>query len=168
MLEQQERVASIATFYRALKAVGMHRIWQDAAKNLNMSGYNLLLKTNLRAFSGKGNICDYQKLVLSTGSLQLPDAMSLAKQRDGELVLTWENDAKPYPNVNADDRLVVAVMKQEKSFAVKIPEIGDWQRKNCRATIRLPTELVAYTHLFCYFCSAKGGMFSESRHFFIN
>lgn len=165
MQQQQERVAGIAAIHQAMKAVGINGIWTKAAKPLGLNGYNLLVRTNSPAFSGEGEISDFEKLTLTTGRLQLPDHLQMSAAEDGEIVFTWENNPNPYPITHDSDRLVIALMKKGRSFTIKLPNIGDWERKHCRAVIRLPTELKAYSHLYCFFCSATGEEVSRSKYF---
>lgn len=164
MLEQQERMAGVVALYQAVKAVGIYCLWQNTARGRGVTGYNLLVKYNQKAFSGRGVITDFHKLFLTVGPLQLPDRMSLVPAGAGEWVLAWNNDT-PYPNTREDDRLVVVLMKRADRFTVKVPDIGAPLRKECRAVIRIAPGLEDYTHLFCYFCSATGREVSVSRYF---
>ena len=75
---QQERMASVAIFYQALKEVGIYPYWQEASKGQLAHGYNLLVKANLPAFNYEGLICDFTKLQLTPGRLRLPDGMENA------------------------------------------------------------------------------------------
>lgn len=168
MLAQQERVAGIAALHQAMKAVGLQRIWKQAAKGKGMSGYAFLVKSNSQAFSGKGNVCDFSKLMFTDGDLQLPDHLTLQMGTNGELLFKWENDGIPYPLCHEDDRLVIGLVKQEKGISIKIPEIGDWRRKDGRAVIHIPEECKGFPHLYCYFCSAIGTQVSKSRYFLIS
>lgn len=165
MKEQQERVAGIAALHRAMKVVGLSRFWKAAAQGTGLNGYNLLVRANSPAFSGAGNICDFGKLTLTTGLLQLPDNLRLVAGEEGEIVLTWENNGYPFPITHDSDRLMIALMKKGKCFTIKLPDIGEWERKHCRAVIRLPTDLNSYHHLYCFFCSATGEVVSRSRYF---
>lgn len=167
MREQQERVASIAALHQAMKAVGLDKVWTKAAKRMGLNGYNLLVRKNSPAFSGEGEICDFQKLLLTTGRLQLPNRMKLQKdeEEEGRVVITWRNDEDSYPLFNDDDRLMVALMRRSSSFPIKLLEIGEFERKHCRAVIRLPTELKRFHHLYCYFRSANGEESSKSKYF---
>ena len=64
---QQERMASIAIFYQALKGVGIYDFWRQATEGMMLHGYNLLVQRNLPAFGGDGRICDFSKLQLTAG-----------------------------------------------------------------------------------------------------
>lgn len=163
-LAQRERISSIAILYRAAKAVSLHKQWQKAAEGTPLTGYNLFVHHNISAFTGEGVICDFDKLSLSMGTLQLPDHMKIYGGDSGEWFLEWKND-KPYPGTHENDRLIVTVMKREDVFTIEIPDIADYRRKHCRAVIRLPPLLSDYIHLYCYFCSDADEVFSKSRYF---
>lgn len=166
MVRQKERIAGVAALYQAVKAAGIYPVWQKAADGSGLTGYNLFVRWNNPAFTGEGEVGDFAKVHLTMGKLQLPDRMDVARSGAGEWVLTWDNVIS-YPGTAEDDRLVVALAGQAKGFAVKVPEIGDYRRKHCRAVIRLPTQLRDYTHLFCYFRSAAGEGYSVSRYFLL-
>ncbi|MFR3329365.1 MAG: hypothetical protein ACLTSL_04285 [Odoribacter splanchnicus] len=163
-LAQQGRIASVTVLYQATKSIGLHRSWCRSAEQTTLSGYNLFVGRNVPAFSGNGLICDFGKISLSIGELQLPDRMNISPVGKNEWLIEWQNDT-PYPGTNSDDRLQVVLMKREDVFTIKIPETGDFRRKDCRAIIRLSPELKDYVHLYCYFCSTAGECFSESRYF---
>lgn len=166
-LAQQERIAAIAIFFHSLKIAGIYPYWQKAAEGLLLTGYNLLVKTNLPAFSGEGNICDFSKLCISTGQLPLPDKMELQQEDNGEWILSWTNT--PYTTGGkADDRLKVVVMKDFETFDVEQPDTGDYCRGDCRAIFRLPEKLKDYSHLYVIFCSRTDGKSSRSRYFKIH
>lgn len=163
-LEQQERFSSVVMLYQAVKAANLYKYWQKAAKRSTLSGYNLFVQHHLPAFTGDGIISDFNKLQLTVGKLQYPNGMALTYDGNGVWTMTWRNNY-PYPGVSDDDRLVVAFMKREDVFTIKIPDIGDYHRRDCRATIRRPESLQEYTHLYCYFYSATSDEATVSRYF---
>lgn len=163
-LAQRERISSVAILYRAAKAVGLHKQWQKTAEGTGLTGYNLFLHHNLPAFNCEGSICDFDKLSLSMGKLQLPDHITIHEGDSDEWIIEWEN-LMPYPGTKKNDRLIVALMKREDVFTIEVPDIGDYRRWHCRAIIRLPSVLRNYTHLYCYFCSDTNVVYSRSRYF---
>lgn len=167
MVAQQERVAGVAALYRAMKAAGMVVVWERAAEGRGMSGYALLVKVNSQAFAGSGRVCDFGKLELTAGRLQLPDNLALARGEAGELVLTWGCGEEPFPVAGGGDCLVVVLLSHEEGFRIVVPEVGVWRREEGRAVVRLPEDLCDFQHLFCYFRSPKGTEVSRSRYFLI-
>lgn len=164
---QQERMAAVATLYQALKEVGIYPYWQKAAEGLIQTGYNLLVKNNLPAFSGEGTICDFSKLLLATGNVPLPDELNLRPGKEREWILQWNNTLLT-PQSKEDDRLWVMVMKDYETFDVETLDIGTCCRGEGRATIRIPETWNDYPHLFVIFCSRTGEECSKSRYFNIN
>lgn len=165
-IAQQERIAAIAIFYHALKEAGVFPYWQKAAEGLLLTGYNLLVKLNLPAFSGEGSICDFSKLRITTGQLPLPDEMKLQQGDNGEWILSWSNTLNT-PLAEADDRLKLIVMKDYETFDVEQLDAGDCCRKDCRITFRIPEKVKDYSHLYV-FCSRADGKSSKSRYFNIH
>ncbi|WP_251621631.1 DUF6266 family protein [Odoribacter lunatus] len=163
---QQERMASIAIFYQALKEVGIYPYWQKAAEGRVANGYNLLVQQNLPAFNSNGMICDFSKIRLTDGSLALPDELRLreAEEADG-WVLAWTNT--PYQvNAWADDRLKLFVMKEDGgTFDVEPLEAVEGVRQDGQVMFRLPEYLQGYPHLYVLFCSHTTGACSKSKYF---
>lgn len=164
---QQERMAAIAIFYQALKEAGIYPYWQKASEGMIQTGYNLLVKNNLPAFSGEGRICDFSKILITMGKLPLPDELKLERGEDGEWLLSWTNTPHSYGGAE-DDRLMIVVMKDYETFDVERLDVGECCRKDCRAVFRLPDQLNDYTHMYVFFCSRTDGKSSKSRYFNIN
>lgn len=164
---QQERMAAIAIFYQALKEVGIYPYWQKAAEGLPQTGYNLLVKNNLPAFSGEGRICDFSKILITMGKLPLPDELKLEPGEGGQWVLSWNNTPYTYKCAE-DDRLMMVLMKDYETFDVELLDTGNYCRKDCRMEFQLPSKLNDYTHLYVFFCSRTDGKSSMSRYFNIN
>lgn len=86
-LAQQERISSVAVLYQAAKSIGLHRSWCRSAEQTTLSGYNLFVGRNVTAFSGNGLICDFGKISLSIGKLQLPDRMKISPVGENEWLI---------------------------------------------------------------------------------
>lgn len=166
MLEHQERWAGVAAFYQAVKSLGLYGVWKRAAEGVAHSGYNLFVRRHQMVFSAEAEVADMSRLAVTVGRLGVPDGMRVAA-REGETVeLAWEYGTG-YPNAGAEDRLRVVMAEQGEGWRVEMPEIGDWRRKHCRATIRLPTEWAEAGHMYCFFESESGEV-SESKYLNIN
>ncbi len=168
MKEQQERWAGVAAFYQAVKAAGLYWVWKKEAEGTGLSGYNLFMKWNQMMFGKEGNVADMGKLTVTVGRVGLPDGMRVA-ECDGETaVVEWRNEER-YPDAEEEDCLAVVLVKQEKEegWSVKVPDIGEWRRKGCRAIIRLPPEWAGVEQMYCFFQSESGEV-SRSRYFYLN
>lgn len=167
MVRQRERIAGVAALYQGVKAAGMFRIWTQAAEGTGLTGYNLFVQRNVPAFTGEGEVGDFGKVCLSVGPLQLPDRMAIGPGGEDEWILEWDNTIE-YPGTDEEDRLMIALLSQKDGFSVKVPVIGDYCRKYCRAVVCLPSMWRGYVCLYCYFCSARGSEFSESFCFLLS
>ena len=67
MVEQQQRVKSVARLYRAMKCAGLSGAWEQAEKPAGWSAYNLFLQRNLPVLTGDGEIGDFRSLVVTEG-----------------------------------------------------------------------------------------------------
>lgn len=168
MLEQQERMAGVAALYQAVKAAGLLSGWKDAAREMQWTGYNLFVKLNQRVFGGTGKVGRFEELTLTVGDLENPPRMEVVRVDAEHVEVRWLEETSAR-RCREDDHLGAVLLREEDGLGMAVPKIGDWQRKHCRAVIRLPTEEEkSYEHLFCYFCSADGKRFSRSRYFCIN
>lgn len=165
LLAQQERISSIAIFYKAIGAAGLKDSWQKAEKPTGWSGYNLFVQQNQPAFTSDGEIGDFDKLQLTAGSLQLPDEITLRSGFNGEWILEWSNRTL-YPPSEGDDRMQIALMRCRDRFDVVIPDIGDFRRKDGKAVFRIPEEYKDFAHLFCFFCSEADARMTRSKYIF--
>ncbi|WP_251621365.1 DUF6266 family protein [Odoribacter lunatus] len=164
-LAQQEKMAAVAIFYQALKEVGIYAYWKKAAEGLLLTGHNLLVKANLPAFDGEGNICDFAKLRLTPDTLAAPDNLSLQAGEDGKLIARWSN-AVPHPRTQPEDRLVVALMKGDvENYNVKLPDIGDFHRQDEEAIFQIPDKLKRYEKIFMFFINEQACQCSSAQLF---
>lgn len=163
-LAQQERIASVAIFYRVIKGTGLYNHWRKAAKGLVQNGYNLFVRENLKAFKGDGRICDFSKLRLTKGEVALPDGLGLRRGGDGEWVLEWENTPRQ-ANARGEDEVRIYAMKDAETFDVKLLDAGLHCREEGRAVFRMEGECKDFFHLYVIFCCTANGSCSDSRYF---
>ncbi len=163
-LAQQERMASLAIFYQALKEAGIYAYWQQASEGMVWNGYNLLVKMDLPAFDGEGKIADFSKLRLTWGAVALPDRMALQQEKGLEWRLTWENTPL-LPNARPDDRLMLFLMKDSETFSVEALETGGACRRDRQAVFRIPEEIREFPHLYAAFRTRTGEKSSVSGYY---
>ncbi len=162
---QQERMASVAIFYQALKEVGIYPYWQKAAEGKVTNGYNLLVQQNLPAFNSNGMICDFSKIRLADGILTLPDELRVNETEEaGVWLLEWTNTPHQV-NARVDDCLKLFVMKDCETFDVEPLEAAEGRRRDGQVRFRLPAHLQEYPHLYVLFCSHTTGDCSKSKYF---
>ena len=162
LIEQGERISAVAALWSAMKASGISRAWQLEAERTGLVAYNMVVQVCQKAFDGQGAISDFGKLRLCTGKLQLPDHIVLKHDKTGGFEISWEMNPGIFPHADETDILVVACMKSAKRFAIRIPDIGMFRRKDCRASFRQCELPEGFPHLFCYFRSEDGKRWSES------
>lgn len=165
-LAQQERMASLAIFYRSLKAAGLYTYWQRAMRGLTWNGYNLLVKMNLPAFDGEGRICDFSKLFLTWGIVALPDGMTLQQEGETTWRLTWQN-TPCQAHAAADDQLMLFLMKDSETFDVMPLETNPYCRGDRQAIFRIPDELREFPHLYVIFRTRTGEKCSRCGYFYL-
>ena len=87
MVEQQQRVKSVARLYRAMKCAGLSGAWELAEKPAGWSAYNLFLQRNLPALTGDGGIGDFRSLVVTEGGTINDERLEI---NDGSLIINDE------------------------------------------------------------------------------
>ena len=87
MVEQQQRVKSVARLYRAMKCAGLSGAWELAEKPAGWSAYNLFLQRNLPALAGDGGIGDFRSLVVTEGGTINDERLEI---NDGSLIINDE------------------------------------------------------------------------------
>ena len=167
MAAQQERMASVAVFYQALKEVGIYPFWQRAVRRKRTNGYALLTRENLPAFRGDGAIGDFAKLRPTPDLLPLPDGLTLGGGADGTWTLAWEADSG-LPGAAADDALRLLAMRDAETFVFRPVDTGGALRGDGAARFSLPEDARDCVHLFVYFCSRTDEVCTSSRYFNLN
>lgn len=166
-LAQQERLKGCTTFYKAVRAAGLSPYWKQVEKLPGQTGYNRFISLNLTAFSEKGWIEAPEKVHLTEkAKLELPEEITCSPVPDttGEKrwAVTWQ-DKTGYPNRQATDRAVLAVMRGGKYFDVKFIEpTGKASRGEGHLEFAKPKELSNYVHCYLFFQSASGNQVSAS------
>lgn len=162
MMEQGERISSVAALWQAMKTAGLDQAWQQAAKGSRWTAYNVMVKNCLCAFNGKGVISDFEKLKLTIGTLQLTDHLS-AKNEDNRIEIGWDGNSGVYPGSKSSDIFVIACLKRADNFTLRIPDIDIFRRKDGHAFLRPEILPEDFPYLYCYFRSEDGRKFSESK-----
>lgn len=167
-IAQQCRIASVNTFYQAVKAAGLAAFWKDAEKPKGWSGYNLFVSKNLPAFDNVGLIGDAGKICLTEGTgLQLPDEMTISKDGEAAWVLTWKNITH-YQCGKSTDRVMIALMQGKERFDVKLLDVaGIACRGDEKVRFEIPAKFKKYKHLYCFMQSETGTSVSASKYFLL-
>lgn len=158
------RLAATVLFYRAIKEADLYKIWQVAASETKMTGFNLFIKTNIHNFSNTGTILDFDKIQLSAGQLRLPVMLRICNRDMKSICLEWDEDIY-LSTSHPQDRPIAILMKNKDSYTVTLPETDRTCRKDGRMTIRLPPDAEEYHHLYVFFEAETNDKFSETKYF---
>jgi hypothetical protein len=144
---QRTRFKAIQLLAKQCLSKTLKEIWKRGT--VEMTGYNLFTKKNIRIFDELGKITDYSKLKLSVGILPLPNEFVVETRVDGNCVVTvsWEHDAR-IAGFNPKDRLqVVAIINSEVIHVEGLTA----RRSDETATFQLPCGGGTLIHLYIYF-----------------
>ena len=160
MVEQQQRVKSVARLYRAMKCAGLSGAWEQAEKPAGWSAYNLFLQRNLPVLTGDGGIGDFRSLVVTEGGTINDEGGMINDEglgiNDGRLVVGWSWEGG-YAHCRGDGQLGAVLMKgEEKHFEMRALEVEGGLRKEGKAVVRVPEELRGWRYLYCYMKSVAG------------
>ena len=160
MVEQQQRVKSVARLYRAMKCAGLSGAWELAEKPAGWSAYNLFLQRNLPALAGDGGIGDFRSLVVTEGGTINDERLEINDKglgiNDGRLVVGWSWEGG-YAHCRGDDQLGAVLMEgTERGFEMRALEVEGGLRKEGKAVVRVPEELRGWRYLYCYMKSVAG------------
>lgn len=163
---QRGRMTAVIHFFHSIRGTLLYAIWNKAAEKKDMNGCNLFVSANIHAFSGEGLICDFSKICLSSGRLQLPYNIGVIRIGKQTLLLEWECDEWMKAS-RPDDRLVVALMKCADAYTIVFPEVEGGRRSDERAVVRLTAEEATFPHLYCLFVTKTEDEFSADKYFLI-
>ena len=174
MVEQQQRVKSVARLYRAMKCAGLSGAWEQAEKPAGWSAYNLFLQRNLPVLTGDGEIGDFRSLVVTEGGTINDERLEI---NDGSLIINDEGLTINDKGLGINDgRLgggggggggcgwgggdggggAVLMKGEEKHFEMRALEVEGGLRKEGKAVVRVPEELRGWRYLYCYMKSVAG------------
>ena len=168
-LAQQERLKGCTTFYQAVRAAGLSEYWKLVEKLPGQTGYNRFMSLNLPAFSAKGWIEAPEKVHLTgKAKLELPEEITCSPVPDTTEEKRWTvswQDKTGYPNRQATDRAVLAVMRGGKHFDVKfIKPTGKALRGEGQLEFVKPENLEEYVYGYLFFQSTARDQVSASHY----
>lgn len=159
---QRMRLRGVTTFYGVLMSTLVPLIWRRFALGTSLSGYNLFVRENIRAFDGRGGVI-FENLCFSKGRLPAAENMVWVRSSDSIVRLTWENlSACSWRRMN--DRLIVVVVGADASFYLLMPPAFRVTRRRKSTEIRLEKQEQP-VHLYCFFGTEKMDGFSDDVHF---
>ena len=189
-LKQQEArngFRAVINFANAHKTNVVVPIWNKAAKNLKMNGYNLFVKSNRAAFDPQGNIGHPELLHFSTGPLALPyrlwaeadadnpHSMNVswtdqlagsASGNDHLIAVIYQNKVKELVNTDVRQKNGKLIRSAEYFKECKPIDTG-FLRKDGKALLVNPTKVAEDVFLFLFFWNTELSQYSDDQVFTI-
>jgi len=154
---------SVNSFAKEHKLEVIVPIWNKAAQNMAMSGYNLFVKNNRAAFDAQGNVNNPALLHFSKGELALPYRLWAEKdaQNPGSISVSWTDQLSG--SANGDDCLMAVTYQNGDKGIV---DTG-FTRKEGKATLANPTSQAGDVFLFLFFWNPRLDQYSDNQVFAI-
>ena len=149
-------------FYRRLKDTPLKAVWQVAARDTLVNGYNLFLKRNIHAFNDR-TLSTPSALSMTCGNLPRMNDLRMTGRSDRTVTLAWNNSLEADGRTAADRLQVVALFDQRMYSPVWLKGVQAC-RGDRKAVIDLEQENFHQAHLYCFFRSPDGGAFSASAY----
>ena len=136
-------------------------IWNKAAEDLNMSGYNLFVKANRAAFDAQGNVGKPELLHFSTGALALPYRLwaEADAQNPQSISVSWTDQLAG--SANGDDCLMAVIYQNGDKGIVNT----GFTRKEEKAILANPTPDAGEVYLYLFLWNKELDMYSEDQVF---
>nr|WP_306447818.1 DUF6266 family protein [Odoribacter splanchnicus] len=158
----RKRLIAAVQFYRRLKDTPLKAVWQVAARDTPVNGYNLFLKRNIHAFNDR-TLGMPSALSMTCGSLPRMNDLRMAGRSDRTVTLAWNNSLEAEDRTAGDWLQVVALFERRMYSLVWLKEVQAC-RGDKKAEIDLEQESFHQVHLYCFFRSPDGGAFSDSAY----
>ena len=164
---QRVKLTAAQTMYRAIRGSLLEKVHAIAAKEEERrSGYHGFLHANMNMF-GQDDYIDYPRLVISTGSLQLPFGTKATRCTPEELELAWLDNSSTV-TAQPSDRLLVAAIFNTEPYQPEVLETNVFCRQNGQASVLLPEGEWETAHLYCFFSAENRKRFSPCMYFTVS
>lgn len=158
----RKRLIAAVQFYRRLKDTPLKVVWQLAARDMPINGYNLFLKRNIHAFNDC-TLVTPSALSMTCGRLPRMNDLRVAGRSDRTVTLAWNNSLEMEGRPAADRLQVVALFDRRMYSPVWLKGVQAC-RGDRKAVIDLEQENIHQAHLYCFFCLPDGSAFSASAY----
>lgn len=151
--------------WNALQIFGLQEAWNTEAARSGRKGRSLFVATTYQAYNTDLQIGTYNAMHFSTGRLFCIRNPRVKENADGTCTLEWQDNSEG--NIaRSDDHLRVLVVREsnpDARFEIKGLTVT---RADGSVTFNPRTEpsLSGATHLYVFFQSADGKMFSPDEH----
>ena len=137
-----------------------------AGKEFIMADEKTVINVDLNMF-GQDDYIDYPRLVISTGSLQLPFSMKATRCTPEELELAWLDNSSTV-TAHPSDQLLVAAIFDNEPYQPEMLETNVFCRQNGQASVLLPEGEWETAHLYCFFSAENRERFSPCMYFTVS
>lgn len=186
---QRNRITGVQTLYKSLKRTELREAFdREAIRKGVRSGYHLFMSLNMQAI-GQNEYVDHGLLTLCTGHLQLPFELQISRitkatvatdaihtapsfhasgqEPHHSVEVTWA-DNSDHGTARADDMLNAAFISAKAPYnIIQLSPSGN-RRADRTGRILLPADAGNDIHLYVFFRSASGNLFSASNHFHLS
>ena len=131
-----------------------------------MADEKTVINVDLNMF-GQDDYIDYPRLVISTGSLQLPFGTKATRCTPEELELAWLDNSSTV-TAQPSDRLLVAAIFNTEPYQPEVLETNVFCRQNGQASVLLPEGEWETAHLYCFFSAENRKRFSPCMYFTVS
>ena len=129
----RKRLIAAVQFYRRLKDTPLKAVWQVAARDTPVNGYNLFLKRNIHAFNDR-TLGMPSALSMTCGSLPRMNDLRMAGRSDRTVTLAWNNSLEAEDRTAGDWLQVVALFERRMYSPVWLKEVQAWATRKRRLT----------------------------------
>lgn len=161
---QRSRMKGTTRLYQELDWT-FQAAWRERTKDMDMSGYNLFVKENIKNVVSEDCLVDPSLLKISTGALTLPEKFTLSREENGDFLLSWDLDSKGMDGIHYDDQLQIGVYGRYASDGVmEISHIKEAipYRSACQCRFQLPEDKEGTLHLYACFKCPYTNEYSDS------
>jgi len=163
--QQNTRLSSVVTLYQSVKKTFLVHSWNREANRQNIvSGYNLFVRENIRAYAPDYNIGDFALLKFTLGDLQIPFHLRQQTAPEGVFSITWDFNPWEHARRNRDELMLVIIYENDP-FRIQIIENTGIMRIDGKAYIPLAQTDAGNAHVYAFFTNRERDSFTGSCYF---
>lgn len=159
--QQRNRMRAVMELYQTIRQTPLASSWVSAARRKGRNPVNLFISINIAAFTGEGEIGDYDKLHFSCGTLPPSDNFQAEwLAQEGVVEVRWQTK-RMMKRCRCADRLLAVAVYDGNAFEIVTAPEGAPRREDGCARIPLPANDALPRHLYCFFADEYSGEYSD-------
>lgn len=161
-VEQRNKFKGVQNLAKCAKYPFIQPIWDKAA--VKMSGANLFVQRNIKAFNSRGELEDFDKIQVAIGPCQFPAEMSLTYEPENNGIrFLWSGEE--FNNDDGIDRMInVAIYKKGNDHPRLLYDFSCLSMKSADLLVD-EYEKGAILHFYVFLSEDNFSRFSDSRYF---